>query len=257
MTTPTGWHPDPEDSSRERWWDGKNNTWTSDTRNAGGPPSYVASQPPKKNRRGIWIGAGVALVVIIIIGAAVSGGDDGDTSTAAKESTPTTYVTVTPSVDPAAVAAAESSRVAESAAAASASAAAAAAREREQAALRDPASYTEVGDRGWALIAKDPDGHIGEKVRIYGKVTQFDSATGTTTFRADTEGVPQEYGFEYNVNTVVNEGMSGGFDDVVEDDLVTLYVKVDGSKSYDTTMGGSTTVPEVTAYVIEVTGSDR
>jgi hypothetical protein len=32
MTTPAGWHPDPEGSGQLRWWDGQQ--WTSEVRKA-------------------------------------------------------------------------------------------------------------------------------------------------------------------------------------------------------------------------------
>ncbi|PZT93820.1 MAG: serine/threonine protein kinase, partial [Gordonia sp. (in: high G+C Gram-positive bacteria)] len=105
-------------------------------------------------------------------------------------------------------------------------------------------------------IAKNPDAHIGRKVVVYGWVSQFDSATGTDAFRAETSGEQMGASYEYDTNTVIQEGTPGLFSEVVENDLVTMYVEVAGSMSYDTTMGGSTTVPKVDAYIIEVTGSD-
>lgn len=50
--------------------------------------------------------------------------------------------------------------------------------------------------REWALIAKSPDQHAGERIIVYGEVTQFDAATGTSAFRANVDGVahPLRYG---------------------------------------------------------------
>ncbi len=45
--------------------------------------------------------------------------------------------------------------------------------------------------------------------------------------------------------------------DVVQDDLVTMYVEVAGSMSYETTLGGETTVPTMTVHIIKVTGSSQ
>jgi hypothetical protein len=36
-----------------------------------------------------------------------------------------------------------------------------------------------------------------------------------------------------------------------EDDIITVYGTIDGSRSYDTQIGGSTYVPEMTAKYIE------
>ncbi|MEH3156505.1 MAG: DUF2510 domain-containing protein [Gordonia paraffinivorans] len=188
------------------------------------------------------------LVVIVI--AAVAGGSNDNKSSKAAPSTVTNTTTVDPTTeDPAAAAAASSSRAAEASALAAAAAA-------ERARQTDKSTYTELSDRQWQLIAKNPDSHLGEKVVVYGKVTQFDAATGKDQLRASVDGQPQEYNI-FTTNTVVKEGISGILDNVVQDDLVTIYARVDGSLSYDTTMGGSTTVPKLTAYVVDVTGSDN
>ncbi|MEH3157077.1 MAG: hypothetical protein PGN29_17750 [Gordonia paraffinivorans] len=105
------------------------------------------------------------------------------------------------------------------------------------------------------MIAKNPAAHIGEKVVVYGKVTQFDAATGDDAFRASVDGQPQDYN-TFTTNTVVTEGLSGILTNVVQDDLVTIYARVEGAFSYDTTMGGSATAPKLRAYVVDVTGSD-
>ena len=42
---------------------------------------------------------------------------------------------------------------------------------------------------------------------------------------------------------------------VVKDDLVTIYVEVAGAYRYDTTLGGSMTVPRFTANIVDVTGT--
>ncbi|WP_128970276.1 hypothetical protein [Rhodococcus opacus] len=61
------------------------------------------------------------------------------------------------------------------------------------AAKMDRGTYEQIGDRDFALLAKDPDAHKGRKLVIYGVVTQFDSATGKTTFRAETGANPGDY----------------------------------------------------------------
>ncbi len=186
----------------------------------------------------------------------VSTGCSSGTSSTGASSTVTSAVTVDPS-QLAAEQAAESSRAA--VAAASTSAQAEALRQQiaaERARQVDKSTYKELTDREWSLIAKNPSSHIGEKVVVYGKVTQFDAATGNDAFRADIDGQPQDYNI-YNTNTFVEEGLSGIATDVVEGDLVTMWVRVDGDKSYDTQNGGNTTVPSLTAYIIEVTGNDK
>ncbi|GAA4541766.1 DUF732 domain-containing protein [Pseudonocardia xishanensis] len=112
--------------------------------------------------------------------------------------------------------------------------------------------------REWLLIAKDPDAHQGERVIVYGEVRQFDSATGPSGFRANVDGVvhPVKYGYaNYETNTVLGAGTGVSLAEVVQDDLFKAEVTVVGSYSYDTQIGGKTTVPMLLITNIEVTGS--
>ncbi|WP_145952781.1 hypothetical protein [Tessaracoccus aquimaris] len=61
--------------------------------------------------------------------------------------------------------------------------------------------------------------------------------------------------WKYDHNTMVSEGFPGMFDNIVEGDLVALYVTVDGVRNYNTTIGGTASAVRVTAYVAEVFGS--
>lgn len=127
--------------------------------------------------------------------------------------------------------------------------------EADRQARLDPASYQELSERDYALLVKEPDSHVGRRIVVYGRVTQFDAATGTTTFRADTDSVPQEQWYDYDVNTVVNLADESLGKQIVEDDLVKMFVEVKGSERYGTQIGGNTTTPLVLANIIEVTGS--
>lgn len=119
-------------------------------------------------------------------------------------------------------------------------------------------TYKKLSARQFAVVVKDPDSHIGETYEIYGKVTQFDSATGADTFRADTgpkKATPDSLGyvFDYNVNSVLT-GNESKLSNVVQDDLFFAKVTVLGSLSYDTQIGGSTTVPQFQIDQIKVYG---
>jgi len=146
---------------------------------------------------------------------------------------------------------------AEQAAADKAAADAAAAEQAAEKARKNPASYNTIGARDYALLVKDPDAHIGEKYVVYGYVTQFDSATGTDSFRASTGASRQPDWYDYDQNTVVTAANAADIANVVNDDLVTLYVEVMGALSYDTQIGGNTTVPNLKVHIIKVTGSTK
>jgi hypothetical protein len=199
---------------------------------------------------------GAVVLAMAIIGAFTGAGKSG----VANESSPSTSQGRS-----AADRSRDAARIAENEAAASAKAEAdrvaaekeAEAQAAEEAAKMDPASYSEISSRDYALIAKDPDAHAGEKYVLYGHITQFDSATGPDAFLANTDAVRQGDWYEYDVNTLVVAEDASILSPVVEDDLVKMYVEVVGSFSYDTQIGGNTTVPQVTVRMIEVIGSSK
>ncbi len=118
-------------------------------------------------------------------------------------------------------------------------------------------SYKELSSRNFKLIAKDPDAYIGDTYVIYGEITQFDAATGTDTFRADTgpKKLRISYGYvDYDQNSMLN-GEEGTLKKLVEGDCFKAKVTVLGSYSYDTQNGGNTTVPLFQVDSISVYGS--
>jgi hypothetical protein len=111
--------------------------------------------------------------------------------------------------------------------------------------------------RSWQLIAKDPAAHVGEHVIIYGHVTQFDAATGTTGFRADVDGIAHKpsYGYvNYPTNTVLI-GDPAQLANLVQGDLFKAEAVVVGPYTYATTMGGQLTAPQMAVTQVTVTGS--
>ncbi|MGV9827308.1 MULTISPECIES: DUF2510 domain-containing protein [unclassified Gordonia (in: high G+C Gram-positive bacteria)] len=281
MTTPTvppDWYPDPQnpDGGTYRWWDG--HQWTNNTHTTVSAPPPISVSPfaetssvnqsapeslardgsdmsptplpspvapnspvPPKKRKWLWYGlaaVAVAVVVGVVIAAvSVTGSKQTDRAGAVATTTTTT-------VDPA-----EQSR--QQAAAESAE------RELEQqrAESLDKATYQTTDSRGWQLIAKSPDSHVGEKYVIYGRVVQADVALGSSEIRVNTDGAQVDY-YDMDINTIAKAGLAS-FADIVEDDLVTMWVEVKGSETYDTTIGGSVTAPVVEVNIIEVTGNTK
>lgn len=107
-----------------------------------------------------------------------------------------------------------------------------------------PVVYASLTSRQWLKLAKDPDGYTGESYVVYGVVTQFDSATGTDSFRADVDGVKHSERYDYDTNTVL-ANVSADLSDIVEGDQFTAKVIVVGGYSYETTIGGDMTVPQL------------
>ncbi len=140
--------------------------------------------------------------------------------------------------------AAEASASAE--AEASASASAQAEKDAAEAAKKKTASAKTVTSRELQRLVKDPSGHVGETVVVFGRVTQFDSVTGQCTFRASI-GHTKMRAYSYNHNAMFVAGdletNCPELDDVLEDDQVKVTATMVMPYSYSTTMGGTTTVP--------------
>lgn len=110
-------------------------------------------------------------------------------------------------------------------------------------------SFDDVTERGWQLIAKDPQAHAGEAIVVYGVVTQFDAATGDDTFLAHVGSADMDP-YDYPTNTLLT-GAASDLADLVEGDEFQAQVIVAGSYSYDTASGGSRTVPLLLIDTIE------
>jgi hypothetical protein len=121
----------------------------------------------------------------------------------------------------------------------------------------DAADYQRLAARGFQKLVKDPDAYADRKYIIYGEVRQFDAATGNDRFLADIGPAKLQpssglTGYEQNAEL---RGTKSRLSDVVEGDLIQAYVTVVGSHSYETQIGGSTTVPAFTIDRIKVYGS--
>lgn len=121
-----------------------------------------------------------------------------------------------------------------------------------------PKDYPTLDSRGWDLLVKDPDAHAFETYHVYGYVTQFDAATGDSQFRADADyrAHTDWYDYEDNVLFGVADEDAARLADVVQGDIFEANITVVGSFSYDTQIGGSTTVPLFLVDAIAVTGHD-
>ncbi|WP_417366162.1 hypothetical protein [Glutamicibacter arilaitensis] len=123
-------------------------------------------------------------------------------------------------------------------------------KEKEAAAKAEKAKANkakQITKRELAQIVKKPDAHIDDNVIVFGRVTQFDAATGPCTFRADlSHAHVGKYDYEHNSMFTAGDGLFSCdvLDDIVAEDIVQITATVTGSLSYDTSIGGSTTVPE-------------
>lgn len=160
--------------------------------------------------------------------------------------TKTTLVTVQDEADT--LRTAEEERVAEQEAEASRKAEEKEAKEAAEKAQKEQENKAKkISKRELDQIVKNPDSHIGENVIFYARITQFDSGTGPCMFRAELSNVlVGKYDYEHNALFAAGDGVSecAELDDYVAEDLVKVTATVTGSLTYDTTIGGSTTVPK-------------
>ena len=236
--TPPGWYPDP--SGGRRYWDGSN--WGPLTAPGDGqpvmpsPPPHTPYQPaaePAKKSNGPLKAVLITGAVLLAGGAGVAAlsntGDKTSSSSSGASSASSRTQTVSPEV------------IARKAA--------------EEKARLDPATYEALTPREFALIAKAPDAHVGEKVVLYGVVFQADAVTGANSILAKVDSVPHSARYEFDQTARLVAEDSSILANVVEDDFVTMWVEVAGSYNYDTQGGGNTTVPQFKLNIVNVTGS--
>lgn len=118
-------------------------------------------------------------------------------------------------------------------------------------------TYRSLSSRTFKLLAKDPDAYIGKTYVIYGEITQFDAATGANAFRASTgpKKLRISYGYVNYDQNVIMSGTPSRLAKLVEGDCFSAKVTVLGSYSYDTQVGGNTTVPLFEVDSIKIYGS--
>jgi hypothetical protein len=117
-----------------------------------------------------------------------------------------------------------------------------------------PITYAKVDARTWAQIVKSPDNYLGEAYQVWGCISQFDAATGADTFRAQASYANQDYWYTDGDNALFT-GLESDLEPFVKDDVVFMDVVGLGSFSYDTQIGGNTTVPAFFVYAISTKGS--
>ncbi|SCF16342.1 hypothetical protein GA0074695_3904 [Micromonospora viridifaciens] len=201
-----------------------------------------APSPAKRSTVTPWAVGGIALVIALGIGGAVVATTGDDPKPAAGAMTSASPSTIAPTTIAPTTAAPTT---------ATPTSAAPSPTKTTPPPKPKPPSYKTLSARQWKLIAKNPDAHLGEYYVVYGRVTQFDAATGTDTFRADIahRRMPEKY--DYETNTMLS-GSESGLANLVEDDIFRAKVMVLGSYSYDTQIGGSTTVPLLRVDSIKV-----
>jgi len=115
----------------------------------------------------------------------------------------------------------------------------------------------DISSRDWKLINKNPNAAKGQNIWVFGKITQFDDATGTSMFRANIDGVNHFDGqYFFGGDNSIVLGNSKTLSKFVNDDIFKACVTVKGSYTYTTALTkGSLSVPKLQAQSISYLGS--
>lgn len=114
----------------------------------------------------------------------------------------------------------------------------------------EPAPAQHVNTRTWQVIARDPEGHIGERVVLWGQVTGLDSAGGAATFRANVDAARRrpENGSVNYPTSVIMHGDPDILRKLADGYIFTAEATVDGASR-----PGSPTVPTLTVTKLRIT----
>ena len=107
--------------------------------------------------------------------------------------------------------------------------------------IRLPNSYATLTKRAWQKLVKAPDSYTGKGYKVWACITQFDAATGPDTFRGDASY--HKLSSWFSGDNAFFTGDATQLADYVQGDIVAMSVVGLGSFSYDTQVGGNTTVP--------------
>ncbi|EPN3647546.1 hypothetical protein ACTX12_001224 [Enterococcus faecium] len=96
-------------------------------------------------------------------------------------------------------------------------------------------------------LTRTPDKHIGNKVTLSGEIVQVIEGDDASQYRM---AVDQDYDKMVLIEVPTDQLSSR----ILENDLITIYGTSQGTIDYESTIGGTNTVPAITVDKFEVTG---
>ncbi|MDI9898435.1 hypothetical protein QM716_01055 [Rhodococcus sp. IEGM 1409] len=115
--------------------------------------------------------------------------------------------------------------------------------------ILDPTTYKEISSRDLEVILKDVRASSGQRIVLYGSISQFDSATGPGRFLASIGTSSIGVG---NLESAHMVGDPATLKPFVKGDDVKMYVVVDGEFSYTSAADIKFTVPQFQIGMIEL-----
>lgn len=113
--------------------------------------------------------------------------------------------------------------------------------EESEAANKDLSTYRT--DVTFENLARTPDNFQNEKIVLSGEVIQVMEDASETQLRLAVNE-------NYDTIVLVKYGKSIVQERILENDIITIYGSSNGLISYESTIGGTITIPAVTAYII-------
>ena len=103
-------------------------------------------------------------------------------------------------------------------------------------------------------LARNPDAKKGQAVSVQGQVVQVmrQSDDAQTVLRVDI--TKDEHGYWHNNDVIwVDYAQPADTDNILEDDIVTIYGESKGEYTYETIFGADNTLPRIAANYIDIT----
>lgn len=101
-------------------------------------------------------------------------------------------------------------------------------------------------------LARNPDKHEGKKVKFTGEVIQVIESTWGNSVEYRIAVSKESWGYSADDVVYVTYTPSENESRILEDDIVTFYGEFKGLYSYNSTLGGKITIPQVEAKVIDL-----
>lgn len=121
----------------------------------------------------------------------------------------------------------------------------------EQTAISEDEYKSNCETVNYADVARNPNNYIGESVVFKGKVVQVQENGNNVILRVNvTEG---EYGIWDDTLYIEYKRKSENESRILEDDIITVYGKMNGIKNYQAVMGNQISIPYLLAEYIDIT----
>lgn len=107
----------------------------------------------------------------------------------------------------------------------------------------------------YKTIARNPNDYKGKQAKFTGKVVQIEEVWGSSVLRVNV--TKDEYGAWDDTIYVEYTPKSEGESRILENDVITMYGKLDGIKSYTTVLGSEVSIPYLKAQYIDISSESK